>query len=70
MLASPYMKTEVVNMNKYCKEELEKKLKNKTFYWDAHAKLWRNVIDPNDCMTENQYQAIVIAIQLDSSPHP
>lgn len=45
-------------MNKYVKEELEKKLKNKVFYWNKIRNVWENVLDPSDSMTNEQYDAI------------
>lgn len=51
-------------MNKYWKEELDKKLKNKIFIWDERLRLWRNVYDSSDTMTDGEYEAITFALKL------
>ena len=39
-------------------EELERKFKNKVFYWNKSDKVWQNVLDPRDRMTDDEYEAI------------
>jgi hypothetical protein len=51
-------------MNRFWKEELENKLKNKVFFWDEKAKLWRNAVAPEDSMTNNEYEAISYTLEL------
>ena len=51
-------------MNRFWKEELENKLKNKIFMWDVRSNLWRNVHDPTETMTDGQYEAIYFALSL------
>lgn len=65
------MKTEVVNMNKIWKEELENKLKNKVYMWDEKCRLWRNAFVPADTMTDGEFEAIQFTLALiDNYPHP
>lgn len=51
-------------MKKILLEELEKKIKNKMFFFDEKNKLWRNVLDPSDVMSDAQYEAILLSIQM------
>ena len=67
------MKTEVVNMNKFWKEEMENKLKNKIYMWDEKCHLWRNAFMPNDTMTDGELEAIHFTLALlgdGDHPHP
>jgi hypothetical protein len=62
---------EVVKMNKFWKEELQNKLKNKIYMWDEKCRLWRNAFVPGDTMTDGEYEAINFTLKLiGDCPHP
>jgi hypothetical protein len=65
------MKTEVVKMNKFWKEEIQNKLKNKIYMWDEKCRLWRNAFVPSDTMTDGEYESIKFSLALlGDHPHP
>jgi hypothetical protein len=51
-------------MNKFWKEELENKFKNKIYMWDEKCRLWRNAVVPSDTMTDGEYEAIQFTLRL------